>query len=143
MNQDETDLAILHPIGMVCSDSEVRTDSGPLAEGSPHPRAYGSFGKFFREYVKERKALTIEQAVARVTALPCDTFGFAQRGRIQPGYYADLLVIDWPAFRDRAEFTDPCHYCEGIDSVVVNGVLTLNEGRYTGQRGGQILRRQA
>lgn len=142
MNQEETDRAILHPLGMLCSDSEIRSLTGPLAQGSPHPRAFGSFGKFFREYVKEWKMLPLEAAVTKVTSFPCDTFGFHQRGRLMPGYFADVLVIDFPAFRDRAEFADPCHYCEGVKSVVVNGRLTLHNGNYTGQRNGHALRRK-
>lgn len=141
MSQEETDMAILHPLGMVCSDSEVRTITGPLSEGSPHPRAFGSFGKFFREYVKERKLLTMQEAVAKVTSLPCATFGFRDRGVLAPGYFADLVLLDLPAFRDLADFNDSRRYCEGVDTVVVNGILTMKGSRYTGERGGRALRR--
>ncbi len=141
MSQDDTDRAILHPLGMVCSDAECRCTRGPLAEGAPHPRAYGAFGKFFRDYVKERRLLPLEQAVAKVTALPCATFGFRQRGQIRGGWHADLLVIDWDRFEDRAHFAAPHQYCAGVEAVIVNGVLTVCDGAYTGDRGGRVLRR--
>ena len=141
MSQEETDLALLHPLGMVCTDAGLRAPYGPLSHTTPHPRAYGTFPKFFRDYVKERPLLKLEEAVAKVTSLPCDTFGFRNRGRIAKGYWADLLVIDWDNFADRATFAAPKQYCSGIDAIIVNGTLTLQHGEQTGDRAGQILRR--
>lgn len=141
MNQDETDMVILHPLGMVCTDASCRAPYGPLANDCPHPRAYGTFGRFFRDYVKERKLLTLEQAVAKVTALPAETFALKDRGRVEEGYFADLLVLDWERYRDRSEFAAPHQYCEGIDAIIVNGVLTVDGDNQTGQRAGRVLRR--
>jgi N-acyl-D-amino-acid deacylase len=140
MSQEETDMAILHRHGMVCSDGECRCTSGILAEGAPHPRSYGAFGKFFRDYVKERPLLSLEAAVAKVTALPCEVFGFARRGRIAEGWFADLLVLDWDRYEDRASYAAPHQYCEGVEAVVVNGVLEVRGGAHTGNRGGRVLR---
>ena len=141
MSQEETDAAILHPLGMVCSDGECRCTRGPLAEGIPHPRSFGAFGRFFREYVKERALLPLADAVAKVTALPCETFGFRERGLVRGGFHADLLLLDWERYRDRADFANPHQYCEGVDMVVVNGVVTVRDGALTGRRGGVPLRR--
>lgn len=141
MSQEDTDLALLHPLGMVCTDAGCRAPHGPLSNDTPHPRAYGSFAKFFRDYVKERPLMTLESAVAKVTALPCDTFGLRGRGLVQVGYQADLLVIDWARFEDRSVFTSPHQFCDGLDAVVVNGVPTVVNGRETGQRGGRLLQR--
>ncbi|MGI8908627.1 MAG: N-acyl-D-amino-acid deacylase family protein [Candidatus Sumerlaeaceae bacterium] len=143
MSEDETDMAILHPLGMVCSDAACRAPYGALLYDCPHPRAYGTFGRFFRDYVKTRKLLTLEQAVHKVTAFSCDTFGLKNRGRIAAGNYADLLVIDFPRYTDKAEFARPHQYCEGIDAIIVNGVLTLEGDQHTGNRGGKVLRRNA
>lgn len=139
MNQDETDRVLLHPLGMVCTDAGCRAPYGALHHDFPHPRAYGSFPRFFRQYVKERPLLSLEEAVAKVTALPCDTFRLRNRGRVEAGCHADLLLIDWPRFTDRADFADPHQYCDGIDAIVVNGTLTTMDGAHTGDRGGRML----
>jgi N-acyl-D-amino-acid deacylase len=143
MSQEETDLALLHPLCMVCTDGESLSTRGVLAEGSPHPRSFGSFPKFFRDYVVERPLLALEDAVAKATSLPCDTFGFRGRGRIATGFHADLLVVDRRNLADRATYAEPRAYCTGIDTVIVNGVLTLRDGEFTGRRGGRVLRREA
>lgn len=143
MSQDETDMVILHPQGMVCTDAACRAPYGALFHDCPHPRAYGTFARFFRDYVRERKLISLEAAVAKVTSLACDTFGLKNRGRIAPGKFADILVIDFPNYRDRSDFADPHHYCEGIDAIVVNGTLTVRADKQTGNRNGHVLRRNA
>ena len=77
----------------------------------------------------------------KVTALPCETFGFRERGLVRGGFHADLLLLDWERYRDRADFANPHQYCEGVDMVVVNGVVTVRDGALTGRRGGVPLRR--
>lgn len=139
MSQEETDAAILHPLGMLCTDAGARAPYGALSHDTPHPRAYGTFGKFFRDYVKERTLLTLEQAVAKATSLPCETFRLKDRGVLRKGAFADVLVIDWENFRDQAKFADPHHYCSGLDAIIVNGRLTVLHGNNTGERGGQFL----
>lgn len=141
MSQDETDLVLLHPLGMVCTDAACRAPYGVLSHDSPHPRAYGTFGRFFRDYVRERKLLSLEAAVAKVTSLAADTFGLRNRGLLKPGYFADVLVLDPEAYGDRSDFADPHHYCVGLQAVIVNGVLTLDDNEQTGARGGRVLRR--
>ncbi len=141
MSQEETDLVLLHPLGMVCTDAACRAPYGALSHDCPHPRAYGTFAKFFRDYVKERPLLTVQEAVRKVTSLPCDVFGLRDRGRVAEGYFADLLLLDWDRFEDRARFADPHHYCAGIDLIAVNGVITVKDGEHTGNRGGRALRR--
>jgi N-acyl-D-amino-acid deacylase len=142
MNWDETDLAITHARGLVCSDAACRAPYGVLSQDCPHPRTYGTFGAFFRRYVKELGRLTLEEAVQKVTSLACSVFGIAGRGEIRPGYYADLVVLDWPEYRDCAEYGAPHRYCEGVRAVIVNGVLTLKDGVLSGRRAGRVLRRQ-
>ncbi|MCX7626289.1 MAG: D-aminoacylase [Candidatus Sumerlaeaceae bacterium] len=141
MNWQETDLAILHARGMVCTDAACRAPKGVLSHDSPHPRAYGTFGAFFRRYVKEKRLLSLEEAVRKVTSFPCEVFGIKKRGRIQKGYFADLLLIEWDSFRDASDFSAPHRFCEGLRTVVVNGKITFHDGAYTGLRGGRVLRR--
>lgn len=142
MNWEETDMVLQHPRGFVCTDGACRAPYGPLSYGAPHPRVYGTFGAYFRRYVKELKSLTLEEAIRKVTSLPCQIFGFRNRGEIRVGYYADMLLLDWEKFRDQADFTLPHQYCTGIEMVMVNGVVTLLRGSSTGQRGGRVLRRE-
>lgn len=141
MSQEETDMAVLHPLGMIGSDSSCQAPYGVLSQHSPHPRAYGTFGKFFREYVRERKLLKLEEAIAKVTSLPCETFGLRSRGRLAAGYHADVVLIDWPKYQDRAEYASPHIYCDGVKAVIVNGTITVQDGQNTGKRNGKVLRR--
>ncbi len=141
MNWEETDLVILHPRGMVCTDSACRAPSGVLSRDCPHPRAYGSFGAFFRRYVKELGKLTLSQAVQKVTSLPCSIFGLKSRGELRPGYYADILLLRWEEFRDAADFTAPHQFCPGIETIIVNGTVSVRQGVSTNRRGGRVLRR--
>jgi N-acyl-D-amino-acid deacylase len=80
--------------------------------------------------------------VAKVTSLPCETFGFKNRGMLKPGCFADVLVIDWENFSDKSDFADPHHYCTGIDAIIVNGTLTLQNEKQTGKRNGKLLSRE-
>ncbi len=140
MCQEETDMALVHPLGIPGSDSGVRANYGILSMDTPHPRAYGTFGKYFRDYVKERSLLTLEEAVRKSTALPCTIFGLKNRGLIAKGYYADVLIIDFDKYEDKATFADPHQYCSGLDAVIVNGTLTLWQEKQTGKRAGRVLK---
>jgi N-acyl-D-amino-acid deacylase len=75
--------------------------------------------------------------------LPCETFGIASRGRLRPGYFADVLVWDSDHFSDHSQFQDPHHYCTGLDAVIVNGTVTVRRDQLTGKRTGRVLRRRA
>ncbi|MDD4278302.1 MAG: D-aminoacylase [Candidatus Sumerlaeales bacterium] len=141
MCQEETDLALTHRLGMPGSDSGVRAPYGILSMDTPHPRAYGTFGKYFRDYVKSRRLLTFENAVHHCTDLPCQVFGLKNRGRIEKGYFADVLVMDFESYEDKATYADPHQYCTGLDAVFVNGVLTVSHGKQTGERGGRSIRK--
>lgn len=143
MSQEETDMALTHPLGMVCSDSACRKPSGPLSQDSPHPRSYGTYGKFFRDYVKERPLLKLEEAIRKATSLPCDTYGLRNRGQLKKGYVADVLVIDWEHYEDRADYAHPHRLCTGVDAIIVNGCPTVLGGEITSKRAGRLLSRGA
>jgi N-acyl-D-amino-acid deacylase len=143
MCQEDTDMAILHRCGLVCSDSSAWAPYGALSRGKPHPRAYGTFPKFFRDYVKERPLLALEEAVAKVTSKSAERFGLKKRGRVSPGYFADLVILDWEQFLDTATYANPHQYPTGVAGVVVNGVVTLWRESLTGKRAGRILARSS
>jgi len=139
-SQEDTDLALLHRLGLVCTDSGVWAPYGPLSKIKPHPRAYGTFPRFLNQYVKEKKALTLEQAIQKVTGKSAGRFHIAKRGAIKKGYYADILVLEWNTLKDTATYTNPHQFPEGVKGVIVNGGLSLWNGNITDKRTGRVLR---
>ena len=118
------------------------TDVGP-AGGSgvaSHPRAWGAFPRLFARYVRELGVLSLEEAVQRSTAVAANEIGAYDRGRLAPGLPADVVVFDADRIRDRATFAEPALSSEGISHVLVNGVIVLENGRYTGAKPGIVLR---
>lgn len=122
------------------SDGSADAAEGPFLLYNPHPRAYGNFARLFGKYVREEKALTLEEAVRRTTAYPADVFGIEGRGRLRPGDFADVVVFDPATIRDRATFDKPHQYAEGVAHVWVNGVQVVKDGAHTGAKPGRAVR---
>jgi dihydroorotase/N-acyl-D-amino-acid deacylase len=137
LDEGDVERIMRHPQTMIASDGRL-TRPG---DGHPHPRWYGTFPRVLGSYVREKRVLALEQAVHKMTGMPAARLGLADRGRVAPGAFADLVVFDPATVADRATFEDPHRYPEGIDFVVVNGVLAVDAGRFTGARGGRVLRR--
>jgi N-acyl-D-amino-acid deacylase len=137
-NMDESD--VLHFMRqdyvMTCSDGHVQ----PLNEGMPHPRNFGAFTRKIRKYVLEDEIITMEMAIRAATSLPAEMLGLKNRGRIAQGCAADLVLFDPHTIRDRATFTDPHHYSEGIIYLLVNGEPVIERGIYNGKLAGRTLR---
>ena len=126
----------------VCTDATGRRPGHPqLGAGVPHPRTYGTYPRVLRRYVRERGVLPLERAIAKMTSLPAERLGLARRGRIEPGWAADLVVFDPATIADTATVADPHRLPEGIELVVVNGAVAIEAGRETGARPGRLLRR--
>ena len=140
MSEENTALVLSHPLGMICSDGSVYAPAGPLSEGSPHPRSYGTFPRVLGHYVREQKIMPLETAIHKMTGMPAKKIQLEDRGVIRPGAYADLVAFDPSTIRDAATFDDPHQYPEGIDLVVVNGVITVREGGMTGELAGRPVR---
>lgn len=136
---EEDMLAFLaHPLGVVGSDgSAIPLDQG---DDRPHPRHFGSFPRVFGRYVRERAVLTLEEAVAKTSALPASRIGLHDRGRLVAGAVADITVLDPATVLDRATFTDPCRSPVGVETVIVGGVPVVLDGLVTGSRPGRVLR---
>jgi N-acyl-D-aspartate/D-glutamate deacylase len=143
MSEDNVDRILAHPRGMVCSDGGAFAVSGPARRGHPHPRGLGTFPRVLARYVRERKALTLEQAVRKMSALPAARARLADRGRVAVGLAADLVAFDPATVRDRATFEAPYQYPEGISLVVVNGGVALRDGQRPAGRRGRTLRPSA
>jgi N-acyl-D-aspartate/D-glutamate deacylase len=118
------------------------TDVGPAAgsEWASHPRAWGAFPRIFARYVRDLGALSLEAAVHRATAVAANEIGAYDRGKLAPGLAADIVVFDPLTIRDRATFGDPTAQSEGISYVLVNGMVALEKGAYTGSKSGKVLR---
>ena len=128
------------PFISVGSDGSSLRTEGPLSSGVPHPRSYGANARFFSEYVNKKGSVSLESAVYRMTGLPAERLGLTNRGRISPGYAADIVIFDVDAVTDRATFDNPHQYAAGIDEVWVNGVRSLESGTPTGATAGRVLR---
>jgi len=122
--------------------SRIETDGDPVSygDGFPHPRSYGAFPRVLARYVRELEVLTLEEAVRKMTSMSADLYSLADRGRIEAGRFADLVVFDPDTIEDRSTFTDPHRYPVGIDHVLVNGEFVIRKGALTGERPGRWLR---
>jgi N-acyl-D-aspartate/D-glutamate deacylase len=134
-------LALHQPWCSIGSDGSAYAISGPLRRGHPHPRNFGTFPRVLGRYVREQQHLRLEDAIRKMTSLNANKLGLQQRGLLVPGYWADVTVFDAERVIDRATFTEPFQYNEGIEFVIVNGELVLNRGQHTGKRPGRALRK--
>lgn len=120
----------------------ISTDTILMGDGIPSHLFYGCYPKFIGRYVREKKLLSIETAIRKITSLPADHFNLKARGRVEKGYYADLVVFDLERIAPRSTFNDPCHFPAGIDHVFINGAHVLNgESFNPNAQAGRVLRR--
>jgi N-acyl-D-amino-acid deacylase len=140
MSEDNLDRILAHPHGMVCSDGGAFAVDGPAHRGHPHPRGLGTFPRVLGRYVRERKALTLTQAINKMTALPASRIHLRDRGRIAPRMAADVVVFDPATIHDTATYAEPFQYPVGIGAVIVNGAVALRDGQRGEQRTGKPLR---
>jgi N-acyl-D-aspartate/D-glutamate deacylase len=122
------------------SDAGSMSAEGLFLNSSTHPRAYGNFARLLGRYVREEKVIPLEEAIKRLTSLPATNLKLERRGRLAPGYFADVVVFDPGAIQDRATFDRPHQYATGVAHVVVNGVQVLKDGEHTGTRPGRVVR---
>jgi len=137
MGNEDMERIMRYPNTAVASDGGVRV----FGEGMPHPRSYGTNARVLAEYVRTRGVLTLEDAIRRMTSLPARTFAFRDRGQIREGYAADLLLFDPSRVQDKSTYQQPHQFTEGFDLVLVNGVVMVDDGKLTENRGGQVARR--
>jgi N-acyl-D-amino-acid deacylase len=140
MSEENLDRILAHPNGMVASDGGAFAIEGPTRRGSPHPRGLGTFPRVLGRYVRERKALTLTQAVGKMTTFPAIVLKLHDRGRLRVGAAADVVVFDPATVADRATFEEPFQYPAGINAVIVNGVIALRDGERGSRMTGKVLR---
>ncbi|MBI3979268.1 MAG: D-aminoacylase [Chloroflexi bacterium] len=141
-NRDESDMRsfLRHPLGMVGSDGSAIAPYGPFANSKPHPRFYGTHPRILGRYVREARVLSLESAIHKMTGLPAMRFGMKDRGTIDRGKAADLVVFDPATVVDRATFESPHNYPVGIRDVFVAGQAVITNEEHTGALPGKVLR---
>ena len=140
MSESDVVLALQQPWVSVDNDSSGTAPEGMLGEEHPHPRAYGTFPRILRKYVREEKKLTLEDAVRKFSALPAQRMRLADRGVLRSGMWADIVIFDPDTVRDLATFDHPNQLSQGMDYVLVNGVPVIENGTMTGTLPGKVLR---
>lgn len=140
MSESDVSLALMQPWVSVCNDSQGTAPDGLLGQEHPHPRAYGTFPRILRKYVREEKKLRLEEAIRKFTALPAQRMRLVDRGVLKAGMWADVVVFDPETVRDRATFENPNQLSEGMQYVLVNGVPVIDDGKATHALSGKVLR---
>jgi N-acyl-D-aspartate/D-glutamate deacylase len=135
MSERDNELIMRQPFTMTCTDGDLV----PFGDGKPHPRGNGAFARKLVVYVNERHVIDLPFAIRSMTSLPAAVYGMKDRGVLRPGAWADLLVFDPDKVRDVATYVDPHQLAEGIEYVLVNGVLGKDAGTYTGALGGMVV----
>ena len=141
MSEENVSRQIALPWMSFCSDAAAQSPAEPFARSHPHPRAYGSFARLLGTYVRDKKVVTLEEAIRRLTSFPADTYGIAGRGRLAPEAMADVVVFDPITIADHATFEKPHRYATGVRHVLVNGQLVVKDGEHTGATPGRAVRR--
>ncbi|MDB3951012.1 D-aminoacylase [Gammaproteobacteria bacterium] len=136
INSDDVDRIMQHPMTSIASDGPITV----FGVGSPHPRTYGTFARVLGRYVRDRNILSLEEAIRKMTSLPANILSIDRRGLIKEGYYADISIFDPATIIDKATFEEPHQYAEGINSVIVNGKIVVENGAHNGNRPGKVLR---
>ncbi len=134
MDEDDVRRVVCDPYAMVGSD-------GLPTEGKPHPRLYGTMARVIQQYVRESPALTLQEAVRKMTSLPAAKHRIGERGVLRPGWFADVVVFDPETIEDVATYTEPRQYPAGFDCVIVNGQVAAAGGKQTDAQAGRMLRR--
>jgi dihydroorotase/N-acyl-D-amino-acid deacylase len=140
MSEPDVALALEQPWVSINCDSEGSAPEGLLSRSHPHPRAYGTFPRILRKYVREEKRLTLEDAIRKFTSLPAQRMRLGDRGVLKAGMWADVVVFDPETVRDRATFAQPHQLAEGMRWVLVNGTPVIANGKATGALPGKVLR---
>jgi N-acyl-D-amino-acid deacylase len=140
MSEENVKKQIRLPWVSFCSDAGSLATEGVFLKSSVHPRAYGNFARLLGKYVRQEKVIPLAEAARRLTSLPADNLKLDRRGRIQKGYYADIVIFDPQTIADHATYEKPHQYATGMVHVFVNGVQVLKDGEHTGAKPGRVVR---
>jgi len=139
-SEDNIRRIIQQPYVSFGSDGASMSDAAIFKDWGTHPRAYGTFARVLGKYARDEKLMSLQEAVRRMTSLPAENLKIKKRGRLEPGYYADLAIFNPQTIQDHATFDSPKEYATGVVHVFVNGVQVLNAGEHTGAKPGRVVR---
>jgi len=142
MNEEDVQTVMQSPYMMVGTDGYSLAPYGVLGKGKPHPRSYGTYPRILSRYVREKQIITFEEAIRKMSSLPALKLRLKRRGLLLPGMFADIVLIDRKRVLDKATFSDPHQYPEGIEYVLVNGKVVVEKGKHTGTLVGEVLNLQ-
>ena len=137
MSEQDIEYFLQHTNTMIDSDGDLLN----FGEGHPHPRCYGTFPKILGHFVRDKKIISLEDAIHKITYLPSEKIGLKDRGRIQEGAFADLVIFDFDTIADNSTYTDPHHFPSGIKYVLVNGEMVLEKEKITRKMPGKWIKR--
>jgi len=140
MSEDDVREFLKHPLGCLGTDGLAFAPYGPLSQGAPHPRCYGTYPRFLGRYVRDEGLLPMEEAIRKCTSLPASRLRLADRGRLAEGCCADVVVFDPERIAERGEYGRPHAYPEGIDLVIVNGHVAARAAETAPERAGVVIR---
>ena len=139
MNEDNLRLQVQRPWVSFGSDEASQAPAGVFLKANPHPRAYGTFARVLAKYTRDEGLLSVAEAVRRMTGLPAENLRIRRRGRLAPGFHADVVVFDTATIQDHATFQAPQQYATGVRQVFVNGVQVIRDGDHTGATPGRVV----
>lgn len=140
MEENSTEKILAHPRVMISSDAGSHAPYPPMNKSIAHPRAYGTFPRAIAKYVRDRNICSLEEMIKKMTSMPADKLGLSDRGKLMKGKAADIVIFNYDFIQDKATFTEPHQYPNGIPYVIVNGELVINNGEHTGAMPGKIIK---
>jgi N-acyl-D-amino-acid deacylase len=140
MSEDNVKRQIALPWVSFGSDASSMSAEGVFLKTSTHPRAYGNFARLLGKYVRDEHVIPLEEAIRKLTSFPAATLRISQRGRIEPGYFADVVAFDPKTIAEHATYEKPHQYATGVRHVWVNGVQVIKDGEHTGEKPGRVVR---
>jgi dihydroorotase/N-acyl-D-amino-acid deacylase len=140
MSEEDVELALKQPWVSIGTDAQGTAPEGILGKERPHPRAYGTFPRILRKYVREEHTIALEDAIRKFTALPAQRIGLTDRGLLRKGMWGDVVIFDPEAITDRADLSNPHQFSHGVHYVLVNGTLVVERGALTEALPGMVLR---
>jgi N-acyl-D-amino-acid deacylase len=141
MSEENLKEVLRQPWVMIGSDGSSRAPYGEMGKGKAHPRSYGTFVRVLGKYVRQEAILSWEEAVRKMAALPAQKLGLTDRGLLQVGCKADIVLFDPDSVGDQATFVEPYQYPTGVEAVLVNGQVVIQRGEHTGVLSGKVLQR--
>jgi N-acyl-D-amino-acid deacylase len=140
MSEENVKKQLKLPWVSLCCDAGSLACEGVFLKSNVHPRAYGNFARLLGKYVRQEEVITLAEAIKRLTSLPAENLKLDRRGRLDKGYYADVVVFDPETIIDHATFEKPHQYATGMKHVFVNGIQVLKDGEHTGATPGRVVR---